>query len=136
MTRRLLAAPLRNRVQGLRYLEHFDLARGGYWGKPSPKWYPDYTRFVQLKGLRDFSQATYLGWCGDLAAHYPAEPVPRRSKSKALAFLAHLQVERKLKGNPLKQVLCASFCFSARGANPRRSFLNPSHFPVSSAAAR
>jgi integrase len=73
----------------------------------SAKWYQDYTRFVQLKGLRERSQAAYLGWVSQLAAHYPTAQVPRLSQSKVFSFLAHLQVDRKLKPSTLNQAICA-----------------------------
>ncbi|MEM9267927.1 MAG: site-specific integrase [Pseudomonadota bacterium] len=73
----------------------------------SLKWYREFTRFVQLKGLRERSQATYLGWVTQLAAHYPDAPVPRLSPGKVLDFLVHLQADRKLKPSTLNQAVCA-----------------------------
>lgn len=73
----------------------------------SLKWYRDYSRFVQLKGLRERSQSAYLGWVGQLAARYPGANIPRLGKAKVLDYLVHLQVDRKLRPSTLNQAVCA-----------------------------
>ena len=71
------------------------------------EWYQDYLRFVQLKGLRERSVETYLGWACQLAAHPPGTPLPDREPRQVLDFLIHLQADRKLSGSTLNQAVCA-----------------------------
>jgi len=73
----------------------------------SQPWYQDYRRFVQLKGLRERSVKTYLGWVAQLAEHHPDEKLPNLSSRQVLDFLLHLQADRKLAGSTLNQAVCA-----------------------------
>lgn len=76
-------------------------------GSDSPNWYQDFTRFVQLKGLRERSRKTYMGWIHQLIEHYPATVLPDLTSRQVLDFLIHLQNERKLRPSTLNQAVCA-----------------------------
>ena len=76
-------------------------------GLTSSDWYQDFTRFVQLKGLRQRSRHTYLGWVKQLAAHYPEASVPDLTSRQVLDFLIHLQNQRELASSTLNQALCS-----------------------------
>ena len=73
----------------------------------SSKWYQEYSRFVQLKGLGDRSIKSYLGWIRQLADHYPQHHLPVLKSSQVLDFLLHLQTARNLKGSTVNQAVCA-----------------------------
>jgi site-specific recombinase XerD len=73
----------------------------------SSPWYQDYSRFVKLKGLRERSVKSYLGWVSQLALHYPDLRLPDLDSRQVLDFLLHLQSERKLAGSTLNQAICA-----------------------------
>ena len=53
----------------------------------SHEWYQEFTRFVQLKGLRERSTNTYLSWIKQLAAHYPGKHLPDLQSSPVLSRL-------------------------------------------------
>jgi integrase/recombinase XerD len=76
-------------------------------GLTSQKWYQDFARFVQLKGLRERSSQTYLGWIKQLATYHPGEHLPALSSDQVLDFLAHLQSERELAPSTVNQAVCA-----------------------------
>lgn len=71
------------------------------------EWYQDFNRFVQLKGLRERSVKSYLGWVGQLAQHYPDTPLPDLESRQVLDFLIHLQSDRKLAAATLNQAVCS-----------------------------
>jgi len=73
----------------------------------STPWYQDYSRYVQLKGLRERSVKSYLGWAGQLAEHYPDHQLPDLDSRQVLDFLLHLQSGRKLAPATLNQAVCA-----------------------------
>jgi integrase/recombinase XerD len=76
-------------------------------GFASEDWYQQFVRFVQLKGLRERSSKTYLGWIKQLATHYPEEHLPTLKSGQVLDFLLHLQTERNLAGSTVNQAVCA-----------------------------
>jgi len=42
----------------------------------SHPWYRDFTRFVQLKGLKERSRLSYYGWVRQLDGYYPDGDLP------------------------------------------------------------
>jgi integrase len=76
-------------------------------GLTSQKWYQQYSRFVQLKGLGERSIKSYLGWIRQLHDHYPDHHLPDLKSGEVLDFLLHLQAERNLAGSTTNQALCA-----------------------------
>lgn len=63
--------------------------------------------FVELKGLRERSTKSYLGWVHQLIAHYGDEDICQLSSRQVLDFLIHLKNDRKLAGGTLNQAVCA-----------------------------
>lgn len=64
-------------------------------------------RFVELKGLRERSTKSYLGWVFQLVEHFPEKSAVSLSKGEVLDFLIHLKNDRKLAGSTLNQAVCA-----------------------------
>ncbi len=70
-------------------------------------WYTDFHRFIQLKGLRERSEKSYLGWLRQLATHYHWTDIKELSSTQVLDFLIHLQSERDLAPSTVNQALNA-----------------------------
>lgn len=64
-------------------------------------------RFVELKGLRERSTKSYLGWLSQLIEYFPEKSAVTLSSSEVLDFFIHLKNDRKLAGSTLNQAVCA-----------------------------
>ena len=75
------------------------------------KWYEDYVRFVELKGLATRTRYNYLSWVRRVARHAAPRLPEKLSETEVLDFLIALRVKHGLKDSTINQAVCALRCF-------------------------